>query len=67
MNVEALETKGGLTRRAVRPEEAGDILGVSRSMIYHLMGTGKLRSMLVGRRRVIPVDAIEELLNEAAA
>jgi hypothetical protein len=36
-------------------------------MIYHLMGTGKLRSMLVGRRRVIPVDAIEELLNEAAA
>jgi excisionase family DNA binding protein len=57
----------GLSRRALSPEQAGEVLGVSRSMIYHLMRTGELRSLKMGRRRVIPVDAIEDLLNGRAA
>lgn len=59
--------KQGLARRACSPEEAGDIIGISRCSVYKLLKTGELRSLSVGRRRVIPVDAIEELLNGSAA
>lgn len=36
-------------------------LGVGRTAVYGLFGTGGLRSLKVGRRRLIPADAIAEL------
>ena len=35
---------------------------ISRTSTYKLLGEGKLRSVLVGGRRLIPVDSAEELL-----
>lgn len=37
-------------------------LGVSRSMVYRLIREGRLRSVMLGSRRMIPMDAIDELL-----
>ena len=42
--------------------EAVEAYGLSRSMIYRLMARGILHSVLVGGRRLIPVDALEALL-----
>jgi excisionase family DNA binding protein len=36
--------------------------GLGRSKIYELLGSGELRSLKVGRRRIITVGAIRELL-----
>jgi excisionase family DNA binding protein len=36
--------------------------GLSRSTVYNLIAQGKLRSVLVARRRLIPADAAEDLL-----
>jgi len=42
--------------------EAAELLGVCRDTVYVLMRAGRLRSVKVGRARLIPVFAIEELL-----
>ena len=45
------------------PNEAADVLGVSRSSIYRLMEQGSLRFIKLGRRTVIPQSAVDQLLN----
>jgi excisionase family DNA binding protein len=40
------------------PQAAAE-LGISRTSVYSLLGTGQLASVRIGRRRLIPVDAIE--------
>jgi excisionase family DNA binding protein len=49
-----------------RPQAAGKVLGVSTATVKKLLRTGKLRSVLIGRARVIPRDALLELLERAA-
>lgn len=39
------------------------MLGIGRSAAYRLVRTGELRSVRIGRRFVIPLSAIDELLN----
>ncbi len=39
--------------------------GVSRSTIYNEMRAGRLRSKLIGRRRVIPADALRAWIEAA--
>jgi len=43
-------------------DEASAILGVSKSKIYDSVRNGELRGVQVGRRVVIPCDALEELV-----
>jgi excisionase family DNA binding protein len=50
--------------RSVRPAEAAVLLGVCRDTVYVLMRSGRLRSVKLGRARLIPVAAIEELLTQ---
>jgi excisionase family DNA binding protein len=52
-------------RKSVRPAEAAALLGVCRDTVYVLMRAGRLRSVKLGRARLIPVAAIEELLSAA--
>jgi excisionase family DNA binding protein len=54
-------------RMAYSPREAEELLGVGHSYIYELISSGKLRSIKVGGRRLIPHSAIAELLGEEAA
>ena len=46
------------TRRAYRAEEVAELLGVSRSTVYRLMGEGLLASVKVGGSRRITLDQL---------
>jgi excisionase family DNA binding protein len=52
-----------MERKSVRPTEAARLLGVSRETVYVLMRSGQLRSVRLGRARLIPVAALDELLS----
>ena len=49
-------------RRAYQVNEAAAAYRLSRSTIYKLIAAGTLRSVKVGGRRLIPVEALEALL-----
>ncbi len=46
------------------PEEVGRVLGIGRTFVYDLLASGQLESIKLGRRRLVPVDAIERLIAE---
>lgn len=46
----------------LRIEEAAERLRVGRSTVYDLIRTRRLRSVKIGRRRLIPTDAIAEAI-----
>lgn len=53
-----------------RVEEAAEAMRISRSVIYELIRSDRLRTVKVGRSRRVPVDALTEciaLLSEEAA
>lgn len=43
-----------------RVDEAAEALRISRSVIYELIRSSQLRTVKVGRRRLVPVEALEE-------
>ena len=53
-------------RRAYQVNEATAAYGLSRSTIYKLISVGALRTVKIGGRRLIPVEAIEALIAESA-
>lgn len=46
-------------------EDAGELLGVSRSTIYKLVDSGQLRSMKVAGRRMVVRDSITDFISSA--
>jgi excisionase family DNA binding protein len=44
-------------------EEASSILGVGRTTVFGLVASGELESVKVGRRRIIPADALQRFLD----
>lgn len=61
---ELMPTKGAVVQqlppKLVNPEQAAALVGVSESTMYELLRTERIRSFKVGRRRVVPVAAIDE-------
>lgn len=57
-----METNNLPQRRVLRVEEAAELLGVGRSLVYDLIRDGRLRSFKVGSRRLVPVAAVDELV-----
>jgi hypothetical protein len=51
-------------RRALRMNDFCRAYGISRATAYKLMRTGRLRTVLVAGRRLVPVDAAEALISE---
>jgi excisionase family DNA binding protein len=47
---------------AVSPAEAGRLVGVGRTTIYAAISSGELRSLKIGTRRLVAVDALREWL-----
>lgn len=47
---------------SVRPAAAAEMLGLCRDTVYELMRSGRLRSVKVGRARLIPLTAIAQFL-----
>ena len=64
MNTQTLDKTN--ERRALRVADFCAAYGLSRSTVYKLMKAGKLYTVLVGGRRLIPADAAEALLNGGA-
>ncbi len=46
--------------------EAAEVLGISRTLTYELVARGKLPSLRLGRRIVVPRQALEALLEAAS-
>jgi excisionase family DNA binding protein len=46
-------------------DEAAEVLGISRSLAYELVRKGELPSLRLGRRLVLPVRAVEALVEDA--
>ena len=42
--------------------DAGEILGVSRSLAYEMARTGQLPTIAAGRRRLVPIARLRVLL-----
>ena len=49
-------------RRVLSVPEAAEVLGISRSTAYELVAAGELRSFRLGRRVLVPLPAIEALI-----
>jgi excisionase family DNA binding protein len=66
MGGEVVETK--LERLLLRPAEAAEMLGVSRSKLYELVAAKKLPSVRLddGRLIRIPLSALKALVDKAA-
>jgi excisionase family DNA binding protein len=52
---------------AVSPRKAARYLDVGHDAIYQLLGQGRIRSVKLGRRRLIPVSELERFLAEELA
>ena len=50
-------------RLAYSPEEAAELLGISRELIHDLLRTGQLGSVKAGRRRLISKRHLEAFLS----
>jgi excisionase family DNA binding protein len=51
----------------LRPEEVAEIIGVGRTKVYELMGSGLLRSVKIGGSRRVPRVAVDEFIAELVA
>jgi excisionase family DNA binding protein len=47
---------------AVSPAEAGRLAGIGRTTIYRAISSGDLKSLKIGARRLVAVDALREWL-----
>jgi excisionase family DNA binding protein len=52
-------------RLTMTVEEASEALGISRSLAYELVRQGESPSLRLGRRIVVPVRALEGLVERA--
>jgi excisionase family DNA binding protein len=46
----------------LRPEEVAELIGVGRTKVYELMGSGLIRSVKIGGSRRIPRSAVEDFV-----
>jgi excisionase family DNA binding protein len=53
-----------LDRLAVSPIEAARIAGIGRTKLYEALGSGELRSLKIGKRRLILIDSLQNWLNQ---
>jgi excisionase family DNA binding protein len=56
-----------LERRALSIPEAERTCGLSRATIYRLVADGKLSTLKIGSRRLVPVGALDALLSGGAS
>jgi excisionase family DNA binding protein len=51
-------------RRALSIQETARTCGLSRATLYRLLKDGKLTTIKIGARRLVPVASIDALLKE---
>jgi excisionase family DNA binding protein len=63
----ATERPAAAPERLLAVDEAAAALGIGRSKVYGEIAAGRLGSLRVGRRRLLPASAIAEFIAQAAA
>jgi excisionase family DNA binding protein len=63
---QSAQAPASFERRALSIEETAKTCGLSRATLYRLIADGKLTTLKIGARRVVPVGSIEALLNGGA-
>ena len=61
-----MQTPQRVERATLTVAEAGKLLGISRNLAYDLVAQGKLPTLRLGRRLVVPRVALQRLLEEAS-
>ncbi|HUZ21712.1 MAG TPA: helix-turn-helix domain-containing protein [Acidimicrobiales bacterium] len=59
-NPDGPERSGPDRKLLLTPEEAAELLGIGRTKCYELISAGALESIVIGRLRRIPRDALGE-------
>ena len=49
-------------RLAVSPADAARLAGIGRTTLYEALGSGALRSLKIGKRRLITIEALKDWL-----
>jgi excisionase family DNA binding protein len=65
INSQAQEPREQERRRAYSVRETARTTNLSYATIYRLIGKGQLKTVKIGGRRLIPVEAIDALLGGA--
>jgi excisionase family DNA binding protein len=60
------QERASFERRALSIEETAKTCGLSRATLYRLIADGSLATLKIGARRLVPVAAIDALLNGGA-
>jgi len=51
-------------KQTITVEEAAKVLGIGRGLAYEMARTGRLPTIRFGRRLVVPLRAVERLLED---
>jgi excisionase family DNA binding protein len=51
--------------RAYNPDAFAQVVGLGRTTVYQLIRDGQIRSIKIGRRRLIPAEEVDRLLANA--
>ena len=57
-----MDTPPAQPRLAYKVSELPGLLGLGKNKVYDLVNTGSIRSVKVGRHRLVPLSAIESFL-----
>jgi len=55
-----------LKPRAYTIKQASLMIGIGRSMLYLMISQGRLRTVTIGRRRLVLSESIDELLQSSS-
>lgn len=53
--------------KLLRPEEVCELLSLPRTTVFRLIGSRELESLKIGKRRLIPSDAISDYIERERA
>jgi excisionase family DNA binding protein len=51
-----------MNKRLLSANEVSDVMGVGRTKVYELMASGRLVSVKIGARRLVPVEKVDEYI-----
>ena len=54
-----------MAKQTISIPEAAEVLGIGRSAAYEAARTGQIPTIKIGKRILVPVVALERLLDEA--
>lgn len=52
------------TPMAMSPQDAARAIGISRSSLYRLMKQGRIRTVKLGRRTLVPTSELSALIDK---